>query len=57
LISLKTDVYAPYIPFYTTPTVVLDDFIARKGMATQWAKRRVNGRFYCPGTVTGNFSP
>jgi hypothetical protein len=27
------------IPFYTTPTVVLDDFIARKGMATQWARR------------------
>jgi len=50
-------VYAPYIPFYTTPTVVLDDFIARKGMATQWGKRKINGRFYCRGTVTGTFAP
>lgn len=50
-------VYAPYIPFYTTPTVVLDDFISRKGMATQWGRRKVNGRFYARGTVTGTFSP
>jgi len=50
-------VYAPYIPFYTTPTVILDDFLARKGMATQWARRKVNGRFYCRGTVSGNFAP
>jgi len=50
-------VYAPYIPFYTTPTVVLDDFIARKGMATQWGKRKINGRFYCRGSVTGSFAP
>jgi hypothetical protein len=50
-------VYAPYIPFYTTPTVVLDDFVARKGMATQFGKRKVNGRFYARGTVTGNFAP
>jgi hypothetical protein len=50
-------VYAPYIPFYTTPTVVLDDFIARKGMATQWGRRKVNGRFYSKGTVTGSFAP
>lgn len=50
-------VYAPYIPFYTTPTVVLDDFIARKGMATQWGKRKINGRFYCRGTVTGTWAP
>lgn len=50
-------VYAPYIPFYTTPTVILDDFIARKGMATQWARRQVNGRFYARGLVTGNFAP
>jgi hypothetical protein len=50
-------VYAPYIPFYTTPTVILDDFIARKGMATQWGRRKVNGRFYCKGTLTGSFAP
>lgn len=50
-------VYAPYIPFYTTPSVVLDDFVVRKGMATQWGRRKVNGRFYCRGQVTGNFTP
>jgi hypothetical protein len=32
------------IPFYTTPTVVLDDFLARKGMATQFGKKKVNGQ-------------
>lgn len=50
-------VYAPYIPFYTTPLVVLDDFIARKGMATQWGRRKVNGRFYNACSVTGSFAP
>jgi hypothetical protein len=50
-------VYAPYIPFYTTPNVILDDFIARKGMATQWGRKKVNGRFYCSCSVTGTFSP
>jgi hypothetical protein len=50
-------VYAPYIPFYTTPLVVLDDFIARKGMATQAGFRRVNPRFYNSCSVTGNFAP
>ena len=44
-------VYAPYIPLYTTPTVVLDDFIGRKGMATQYGKRVVNPRFYATGKV------
>lgn len=50
-------VYAPYIPFFTTPTVVLDDFLGRKGMATQFGRRKINGRFYCPGSVTGTFAP
>ncbi len=50
-------VYAPYIPFYTTPSVILDDFIVRKGMATQWGRRKVNGRFYARGQITGTFTP
>lgn len=29
-------VYAPYIPLYTTPMIVLDDFVGRKGLATQF---------------------
>lgn len=44
-------VYAPYIPLYTTPTIVLDDFIGRKGMATQYGKRVVNARFYATGNI------
>ena len=38
--------YAPYIPLYTTPIVVLDDFVGRKGMATQYGQRAINARFY-----------
>ncbi len=31
-VSARSEVfcYAPYIPFYTTPTIGLDDFVARK---------------------------
>ncbi len=50
-------VYAPYIPFYTTPLVVLDDMMGRKAMATQYGKKKVNGNFYCKGTLTGSFVP
>lgn len=45
-------VYAPYIPLYATPTIVLDDFVGRKGMATQYGKRAVNARYYATGKVT-----
>lgn len=50
-------VYAPYIPLYTTPTVILDDFIARKGMATSYGKKAINGNFYAIGKITGSVSP
>jgi hypothetical protein len=42
----------PYIPLYTTPTVTLDDFVARKGLGMLYAKKVVNSRFYAKGTVT-----
>jgi len=44
-------VYAPYIPLYTTPMIVLDDFVGRKGLATQYGKKMVNPRFYSKGQV------
>jgi hypothetical protein len=44
-------VYAPYIPLFTTPTVILDDFLGRKGMATQYGTKAVNPNFYATGTV------
>lgn len=39
-------VYAPYMPLYTTKPIMLDDFVTRKGMATQYAKKMVNPKFY-----------
>jgi hypothetical protein len=45
-------VYAPYIPLYTTPLVVLDDFKARKGLATQYGVKVVNPKFYTSGFIT-----
>ena len=45
-------VYAPYIPLMTTPVVVLDDFVGRRGILTQYAKKLINARFYAQGTVT-----
>lgn len=44
-------VYAPYIPLYTTPTVVLDDFIGRKGLASSYGKKMVNPKFYTKGKL------
>lgn len=45
-------IYAPYIPLYVTPTVTLDDFVARKGLGTLYGKKVVNSKFYATGTVT-----
>jgi len=44
-------VYAPYIPLYTTPLVVLDDFIARQGIGTHYGKKSVNPLFYVTGEI------
>jgi hypothetical protein len=44
-------VYSPYIPLYTTPTIILDDFIGRKGIGTQYGKKTINSLFYVTGTL------
>jgi hypothetical protein len=44
-------IYAPYIPLYTTPTIVLDDFISRKAIASQYGKKVVNPMFYTRGQI------
>jgi hypothetical protein len=44
-------VYSPYIPLYTTPTIILDDFIGRKGIGTQYGKKTVNSLFYGKGSL------
>lgn len=44
-------VYAPWIPFYQTPTVVLDDMMFRKAVMTHYARKVVNGLFYTTGRM------
>jgi hypothetical protein len=45
-------IFAPYILAFTTPTVMLDDFQGRKGMASRYGKKAINGSFYCTSTIT-----
>jgi len=47
-------IFAPYILAFTTPTVMLDDFIARKGIASRYGKKVIDGRFFCTSTVSGS---
>ena len=49
-------VHATYQGLYTTPTIVLDDFVSRKGMAVRTAQKVVNAGFYVRGTVTESAS-
>jgi len=50
-------IYAPWIPLYTTPTVYLDDFVGRKGLLTEYAKKIVNGLFYTQGHIVHGSHP
>lgn len=45
-------IYAPFIPFFFTQPVTLDDFIHRRGVGTSYALKTVNGSFYATGTIT-----
>jgi hypothetical protein len=45
-------ILAPYLGLYTTPTIVLDDFFNRKGMAQRTGLKVVNANFYVTGQVT-----
>jgi len=45
-------VYAPYMPLYTTPTVILEDFQFRKGLATSYGQRMINNALYAKGNIT-----
>lgn len=47
-------VYAPYIPVYATNVIVLDDFMARRGLGTSYAKAMLAPNFYLKGTLTHN---
>jgi len=45
-------IFAPYILAFTTATIMLDDFIGRKGMASRYGKKAIDGNFYCKGSIT-----
>lgn len=45
-------VLAEYQKLYTTPDVMLEDFLHRRGFATSFAKKCVNAKFYARGLVT-----
>lgn len=44
-------VFAPWIPFYQTPTTVLDDMMFRTACMSHYAIKAVNGLFYCSGLI------
>lgn len=46
-------IYAPYLLFFATETVMLDDFIGRRGFSSSYGKKMVNRNLYIKGTITG----
>lgn len=45
-------IFAPWILLYSTQTIALDDMTFRKGFASSFGQRIVNGRYYAKGTIT-----
>lgn len=45
-------IFAPYILAFTTATIMLDDFIGRKAIASRYGKKAIEGKFYCTGNIT-----
>ena len=44
-------VYAPYMPFFATNPIMLDDFLGRQGFATTYGKKLVNADMYVRGKI------
>lgn len=44
-------IYAPYMPFFATETIMLDDFLGRRGFATTYGKKTVNSDLYVRGKI------
>ena len=44
-------VYAPFLPLYTTPAIMLDDFVSRRGVRTIYGKKCLNPHFYAKGRI------
>lgn len=47
-------IFAPYIPVIATPTVMLDDFLARKAYTTSYGKLVVNNKYFVSGSIVDN---
>jgi hypothetical protein len=47
-------VLAEYQKLYTTPDVVLPDFIHQRGFATSFARKCINSKMYCRGLITNS---
>lgn len=47
-------VLAEYQKLYTTPDIVLPDFIHQRGFATSFARKVVNSKMYCRGLVSNS---
>jgi hypothetical protein len=45
-------VWAPYLPLYTTRTIVLDDMVGRFGMVQSYGRKFVNSKFFAPVTIS-----
>ena len=49
-------IYAPYLLFFATETVMLEDFLGRRGFASTYGKKMVNANMYVRGRITNNQS-
>jgi len=50
-------IHAPYLQVYSTPTMVLDDMLARKGMAMRTGQKVVNAGMYSRGQMIQSGDP
>ena len=44
-------IYAPYLLFFATETVMLDDFLGRRGFSTSYGKKMINRDMYIRGKI------
>lgn len=51
--QMKTGyVFAPWMLLYSSNTIALDDMTYRKGFASQFGKKTINGKYYAKGKIT-----
>ena len=45
-------IYCPYIPLFTTPTLITSDLVAQKGFLSSAGFKVVNAGLFCQGHIT-----